>query len=83
LIYDLYKLGSQAEADISSGNGWKFKLKSAQKKVLVIAIKIKHRTNRTVAQSLDAKILSSNTISIIQVVKVLFFYVCFLIIILL
>jgi hypothetical protein len=30
LIYGLYKLGSQAEADISSGRGWKFELKRAQ-----------------------------------------------------
>ncbi len=33
LTYGLYKLGSQAEADISSGRGWKFELKSAQDRV--------------------------------------------------
>ena len=33
LIYGLYKLGSQAEADISSGKGWKFELKSAKDRV--------------------------------------------------
>ena len=33
LVYDLYKLGSQAEAEISSGRGWKFELKSAKDRV--------------------------------------------------
>ena len=33
LIYGLYKLGSQAEAEISSGRGWKFELKSAKDRV--------------------------------------------------
>ena len=33
LIYGLYKLGSQAEAEISSGRGWTFELKSAQDRV--------------------------------------------------
>ena len=33
LIYGLYKLGSQAEAEISSGRGWKFELKSATDRV--------------------------------------------------
>jgi hypothetical protein len=30
LIYGLYKLGSQAEAEISSGRGWQLDLKSAK-----------------------------------------------------
>ena len=30
LIYGLYKLGSQAEAEISSGRGWKFELNTAK-----------------------------------------------------
>jgi hypothetical protein len=33
LIYGLYKLGSQAEAEISSGRGWNFELKSAKDRV--------------------------------------------------